>query len=70
MRNLGALFLTAAKSKGQRELEFARNTLEFPRILCDEIPRSGRGMTQDLGNSRFMLGILDLRCPLDFAAVI
>ena len=25
-------------------------------------------MTQDLGNSRFMLGILDLRCPLDFTA--
>ncbi|MCI6298789.1 MAG: hypothetical protein MR582_03985 [Campylobacter sp.] len=24
-------------------------------------------MTQDLGNSRFMLGILDLRCPLYFA---
>ena len=29
------------------------------RILCDEIPRSSRGMTQDLGNSRLSLGILE-----------
>ena len=48
-------------------------------LFYDEIPRRGRGMTQDLGNSRFMLknsriprklclGILDLLCTLDFAA--
>ena len=29
------------------------------RILCDEIPRSSRGMTQDLEILDFALGILD-----------
>ena len=47
--------------------------------ILNEIPRLSRGMTQGLGNSRFMLknsriprklclGILDLRCTLNFTA--